>query len=207
MKDNPFKFGTVVDGVHFTDREEEIAFISSHLRSENHLIMISPRRFGKTSLIRKILKESDRKHIYLDLQIVLSEEDFASQLLRRVYRIFPYYTQQLAFMVWEMIKRSGYSAEIAEAAADMIVTSHDKDFELLWNTLNRTDMMVLAGMSAGDLSPLSEEFGRLYGTGAVSTVYSSLQRLVRKGMVIKENTAYYIDDPFFRRWLKARRDV
>ncbi len=89
MKDNPFKFGTVVDGVHFTDREEEIAFISSHLRSENHLIMISPRRFGKTSLIRKILKESDRKHIYLDLQIVLSEEDFASQLLRRVYRISP----------------------------------------------------------------------------------------------------------------------
>ncbi len=53
MKDNPFKFGTVVDGVHFTDREEEIAFISSHLRSENHLIMISPRRFGKTSLIER----------------------------------------------------------------------------------------------------------------------------------------------------------
>jgi len=365
MKENPFKFGTVVDGVHFTDREEEIAFISSHLRSENHLIMISPRRFGKTSLIRKILKESERRHIYLDLQVVLSEEDFASQLLRRVYRIFPfqklkgyirsfrlipsvimnpvtgeieisftpgsrdlapledvlnlieklgreenkiiivfdefqeifrinsgldrmlrsviqdhkninyvfmgssesmireifekkgspfyrfgtlftlgkiaqdkfrlyleynftgfieeaaavsteilkitgshpYYTQQLAFTVWEMVNRSGYNADIAEAAADEIVTSHDKDFELLWNTLNRTDMMVLAGMSLSELSPLSDEFGRLYGTGAVSTVFSSLQRLVRKGMVIKEGTAYTIDDPFFRRWLRARRNV
>ena len=90
MKENPFKFGTIVDGVHFTDREDELEFISSHLKSENHLIIISPRRFGKTSLIKKILNESDRKYIYLDLQVVLSEEDFAAQLLKRIYRIFPF---------------------------------------------------------------------------------------------------------------------
>ena len=80
MRENPFKFGTVVDGIYFTDREEEVSEITSYLKSEYHLIIISPRRFGKTSLIRKVLTESDRKHIYLDLQVVLSEEDFAAQL-------------------------------------------------------------------------------------------------------------------------------
>jgi AAA+ ATPase superfamily predicted ATPase len=89
MKENPFKFGTVVDGVHFTDREDELTKIGSHLKSENHLIVISPRRFGKTSLIKKILNESDRRFIYLDMQLIVSEEDFASQLLKRIYRIFP----------------------------------------------------------------------------------------------------------------------
>jgi hypothetical protein len=39
MKENPFKFGTVVDGVHFTDREDELTKIESHLKSENHLIV------------------------------------------------------------------------------------------------------------------------------------------------------------------------
>lgn len=363
MKENPFKFGTVVDGVHFTDREDELTKIGSHLKSENHLIVISPRRFGKTSLIKKILNESDRRFIYLDMQLIVSEEDFASQLLKRIYRIFraqkirsfiksfrlipsvimnpvtgeveisftpgsrdlapledvlnlieklgkednkiivvldefqdifrinsgidrmlrsvmqnhrninyvmmgssesmireifenkespfyrfgtlftlgkipedkfrlfleynftgfvkvagiiseailkitgshPYYTQQLAYMVWELLNRQEYFEGIAEAAADEIVTSHDNDFELLWNTLNRTDMIVLAGMSAGSLSPLADEFGKLYGSGAVSTVFSALQRLVRKGMIIKEGTTYYIDDPFFRRWIQRRR--
>ncbi|MCK7535024.1 MAG: ATP-binding protein [Marinilabiliales bacterium] len=61
MKNNPFKFGTVVDGSYFTNREEEIAKISSFIKGENHLILISPRRFGKTSLIRKVVNESGRK--------------------------------------------------------------------------------------------------------------------------------------------------
>jgi len=89
MKTNPFKFGSVVDGQYFTDREDELEKIASFINSENHLILISPRRFGKTSLIRKIVNESERKYIFLDMQIVLSAEDFASQLLKRVYRIYP----------------------------------------------------------------------------------------------------------------------
>ena len=89
MKTNPFKFGTVVDGTYFTDREDELEKISSYINSENHLILISPRRFGKTSLIRKIVNESEGIYIFLDMQIVLSAEDFASQLLKRVYRIYP----------------------------------------------------------------------------------------------------------------------
>lgn len=52
-KYNPFKFGTVVDGSYFTDRNNELAEIKQMLNSKNHLILISPRRFGKTSLILK----------------------------------------------------------------------------------------------------------------------------------------------------------
>ena len=31
---NPFKFGTIVDGAFFTDREEELRFIGQLLESE-----------------------------------------------------------------------------------------------------------------------------------------------------------------------------
>jgi uncharacterized protein len=363
MQTNPFKFGTVVDGVYFTDREDELERISSFISGENHLILISPRRFGKTSLIKKIVNESKRQNIFLDMQIVLSAEDFASQLLKRVYRIFPvqklksfiksfrlipvvninpvtgeaeisfkpgskelspledvlnlieklgtdnkkiivvldefqdiyridrgldrflrsvmqnhrhinyifmgssesmireifekkdspfyrfgslmtlgkinpgkftlflekkfakitdkskelsqeilsitdshpYYTQQLAFTVWELLVRSGFNPDIVENAADEIVQSHDNDNERLWNNFNRTDMMVLTGMAASDISPLSEQFSGQYGTGASSTVFSTLKRLRQKGILFKDNSEYKIDDPFFRRWIILRR--
>ena len=365
MKTNPFKFGTVVDGPYFTDREDEVDKISSFIKGENHLILISPRRFGKTSLVRKVVNESGRNYIFLDMQLVLSAEDFASQLLKRVYRIYPvqklkgfiksfrlipvvhlnpvtgeaeisfkpgskeltpledvlnlieklatdkkkiiivldefqeifriadgldrflrsvmqnhrhinyifmgssesmireifekksspfyrfgsfmvlgkipkekfklfltekligitdqsnelsdtilaityshpYYTQQLAFTVWEQLNRSGYIAGIVETSANEIVQSHDNDYERLWNSLNRTDMTVLTGMALSDISPLSDEFSQKFGTGAVSTVFSTLQRLAHKGMLIKEGSAYKIDDPFFKRWIVFRRQI
>jgi len=110
-------------------------------------------------------------------------------------------------MVWELLGRSTAFPDVVESSADEIVMSHDNDFELLWNTLNRTDMMVLAGVSATVISPLSSEFNKLYGTGASSTVFSTLQRLMKKGLIIKDEQTYSIDDPFFRRWIQFRRGV
>lgn len=49
--ENPFKFGTLVDNQYFTDRIEELEQINRTLNSPNHLILISPRRFGKSSLV------------------------------------------------------------------------------------------------------------------------------------------------------------
>lgn len=89
MMKNPFKFGSVVDDPYFTDRTEELAEIQAFLNSGNHLILISPRRFGKTSLIRKAVKNSRRKILFLDLQLINSTEDLAGQYLRRIYNLFP----------------------------------------------------------------------------------------------------------------------
>ena len=87
---NPFKFGTVVEDCFFTDRRDELQYIKSVLNSENHLILISPRRFGKTSLVVKVLHESERKHIMLNLQSVVSVEDFAGRLLKEIFRIYKF---------------------------------------------------------------------------------------------------------------------
>ena len=364
MKNNPFKFGTIVDGEFFTDREDELVKISSYVKSENHLVVISPRRYGKTSLILKVAKESGRKYIYLDLQLVFSPGDFAAQLLKRIYRVFtmeklkgfiksfrlipsviinpvtgeteisfrsgqkdltplddvlnligklgtpknklivildefqeifrigdgldrvlrstlqthtgvnyvflgssesmirkifekksspfyrfgtlitlnkiaagkfakflegnfkeicdrskeissdilkitgshPFYTQQLAFSVWEMLILSGYSDYIVENAIKEIVQSHDHDYERLWYNINRTDMMVLTGIASGDYGSLSGDFLMKYGFISASTVFSSVKRLVAKGLLIKEKSVYLIDDPFFKRWILVRRE-
>lgn len=87
---NTFKFGTIVSGEYFTDRQNELETIKHRLDSENHIILISPRRFGKSSLIRKSLNEIQRPFIWLDLQYVLSVNDFATQLLKATLSLFTY---------------------------------------------------------------------------------------------------------------------
>jgi hypothetical protein len=130
-----------------------------------------------------------------------------SQEILKITGSHPYYTQQLAFMVWEQLVRSGFSTDIVGISADDLVRSHDNDYERLWNTLNRTDMGVLTGMALSSSSPLSDEFSKTYGTGASSTVFSTLQRLARKGMITKEPSGYIIDDPFFKSWIIRRRNA
>ena len=86
---NPFKFGVLVDDEFFTDRINELKEVLWTLNSENHLILISPRRFGKSSLVAKAVRESGRPCISLNMQNILSVEDFASKLLRELFRIYP----------------------------------------------------------------------------------------------------------------------
>lgn len=87
---NPFKFGTIVDGAFFTDREEELRFIGQLLESENHLVLISPRRFGKNSLVCKALQHIDRPVVMVNLQSVTTVAELAALLLKRIFKIYPF---------------------------------------------------------------------------------------------------------------------
>jgi AAA+ ATPase superfamily predicted ATPase len=63
--------------------------IQRALESENHLVLISPRRFGKSSLVTKAVKASGRPSISLNMQNMLSIEDFASKILRELFHLYP----------------------------------------------------------------------------------------------------------------------
>lgn len=87
--ENPFKFGTIVEEEYFTDRVNEVAYITQFVKSPNHLILISPRRFGKSSVVMKALKQCKRKHITVNLQQVTSVSDLSSKLLREFFKVHP----------------------------------------------------------------------------------------------------------------------
>ena len=87
--ENPFKFGTIVEDEYFTDRVKEVTYIRHFVESANHLILISPRRFGKSSVVAKALKESGRKSITVNLQQVTSIADLSAKLLREFFKVHP----------------------------------------------------------------------------------------------------------------------
>ena len=54
---NPFVFGGVVSGEAFCDREQELAELVRAAQDGQNVVVHSPRRFGKTSLVRRVLDE------------------------------------------------------------------------------------------------------------------------------------------------------
>ena len=87
--ENPFKFGTIVEEEYFTDRVQEVAYIKAFVNSANHLVIISPRRFGKSSVVAKAVKQTGRKHITVNLQQVTSVSDLSAKLLREFFKVHP----------------------------------------------------------------------------------------------------------------------
>lgn len=357
--DNPFKFGTLVDEPYFTDRTEELARIGQFLKSENHLVLISPRRYGKSSLVRKAVRQSGRPYVWVNMQQVLSREDFAAKLLKSIFKQFkmekvkhflrnfrvlpsisvnpmtdemsvtfqplidsnavfedsmallgkvsstehrlivvfdefqdvleidkhidkelraimqeqtginyillgsqesmmsdiferpkspfyhfgmlmrlskipqndffhylsdrlapvtnnaeslskeilsftdnhPYYTQQLASTIWDLIALGKGEDNIIEESIKDIVQTHDLDYERLWLTFNKTDQLMIRYVCQG-INPIKS---RMLPT---STMTSSLKRLAKKGYIInKEKDEYAMEDPFFKEWIKVQQQL
>ena len=68
-KVNPFKFGSIVSGKYFYNREEELLRIKQTLAGGNNITLYAPRRYGKSSLVKKALKELKEEGfttVYLD---------------------------------------------------------------------------------------------------------------------------------------------
>ena len=350
--ENPFKFGTVVEGKYFTDRVDERAFLAQILDSPNHAVLISPRRFGKSSLVKEVLNGQDREVISVNLQAVTSVHKLAEALYRQFFsrrpiekakhflsslriaptlsynpvtdspefslqpsadkkvmledvfsvlekaggknrlivvldefpeileiekgldkmlraimqeqkninyvlmgsqedmmkKIFlrkkspfyhfgsiihldripaaefkqyieerlpgegqdkglsdeilsftschPYYTQQLAFQVWFELQQGVEATSVVSTSIGHIVRAHDFDYSRLWESMNRTNRLVLLKLATSATPPMENP------ELPASTIYSALKRLVSAGILIK-NGKYVYDDPFFKIWVKS----
>ena len=365
QKANPFKFGSIVDEPYFTNRVNELEQIKNLLQSQNHLILISPRRYGKTSLMTKVVGTLNRPFIFLNLQLITDVADFAAQLLKRIYRIYPferlkqlvknfrivpsltlnpltneveisfqgshssfppledvlnlleklgtngprpilildefqdimrigknldrplravmqehkninyaflgsmesmmreifekkkspfyhfgqlipldkipkedfkaylikgfekkniqgeelseailnftrchpYYTQQLAFTLWDNIDLNQEAHSMVQQIINKLIQIHDINYERLWLNQNQTDRKILIALANKEKAILNDAFKQKYGVSATSTVYSSVKRLMNQGYINKLNNTYELDDPFFAEWIKSQREA
>jgi hypothetical protein len=57
---NPFVYGEVVPVVAFVDRESELDRLTRDLLAGQKIFLISPRRYGKSSLVRQALRAAER---------------------------------------------------------------------------------------------------------------------------------------------------
>lgn len=91
IMDTPFVFGRIATARNFTDRQLETSQLVMQFKSLINTIIISPRRWGKSSLVEHAseiaLKEDDRLRIcQIDLFNVRTEEEFYLTLARNIVK-------------------------------------------------------------------------------------------------------------------------
>jgi len=87
----PFVFGRIADSEHFIDREDERTRLRGNFDSLVNTVIISPRRWGKSSLVRQVAtdiksQKTNLRVCLIDLFNVRSEADFYAQLATGVMR-------------------------------------------------------------------------------------------------------------------------
>jgi hypothetical protein len=76
---NPFVYGETVTGVYFCNRIQEIRELVNDIQNGTNVIIFSPRRYGKTSLINQVLEIARQKDIisfYVDLYPAVNKQKF-----------------------------------------------------------------------------------------------------------------------------------
>lgn len=84
--ENPFKYGVEVTGNDFVDREKELVELRKELLSGKSVVLYSPRRLGKSSLLKELFRgmKRDTITVYVKLYGTGSREAFARKIAEGV---------------------------------------------------------------------------------------------------------------------------
>jgi len=130
---NPFQYGVVVKGDELADRQAELAHLIRDLRDRQRLFLISPRRFGKTSLIINALEELQQQGaltVYLDLYRAPSLEQFLEYYATELARVGSTTIESLRQTVLDLFSSLRPKLTIdpqtgaPELGLDVVTTSH-----------------------------------------------------------------------------------
>ena len=86
---NPFNFGDLAVDAGVADREREVAELISDIRNGQNVVVFAPRRYGKSSLVRRAAQELvSKKHplvAQVDLMLTTTKEQLAAALAQAIY--------------------------------------------------------------------------------------------------------------------------
>jgi uncharacterized protein len=87
--ENPFVFGEIVDDVNFVNRVQELKRLVRDLSDGQKVFLLSPRRFGKSSLVSVALLKLRKRHIrtvFLTVSSYSSYTQFLEKFAEKVLR-------------------------------------------------------------------------------------------------------------------------
>lgn len=89
MTTNPFVFGKTVNEADFCNRKEDITFLHHQFDTNSNTILISPRRWGKSSLVEEASRRYSKKNvrfIFLDLFKCRTPEEFYEAYVQACFK-------------------------------------------------------------------------------------------------------------------------
>jgi len=85
---NPFRYGDVATGDYFTNRVQELDEVTADVSTGQNIVIISPRRYGKTSLMFEAMRRLRERKIliaYIDLFKAPTKDRFTDLLANALF--------------------------------------------------------------------------------------------------------------------------
>ena len=86
---NPFTIKVISHDAPFCNREKELKDLIRYAVNKSNVVLFSPRRYGKTSLVKRVqheLKKNGVLGIYVDLFGLSSTDDIAGRIAKSIYK-------------------------------------------------------------------------------------------------------------------------
>ena len=117
----PFIFGKIVSGSQFVDRKEEIEKLKANIEHGIHTILISPRRWGKSSLVKhlskKLSKDKQLKFVFIDFFRLTDEVEFYEVYSTSVLKVASSKLSDLGNLVKKFFKNIQPNISIGNVAS------------------------------------------------------------------------------------------
>jgi len=90
--ENPFAYSNYVTGNSFCNRKKEIVEMLKYIKGSQNVLLYSHRRYGKSSLIRQIFGEIEKKNskigaMHVELYGTISEKDFITKTFQSLNQL------------------------------------------------------------------------------------------------------------------------
>ena len=142
----PFVYGKIVSANDFTDREEETRKLVSNFLSQTNTAIISPRRWGKSSLVNKAIEsvaKSDNTILFVKMNAFKCEtpQDFYELFAKRTIECISSTAETLLSNAKEFISRLLPKLSISDPAGQYEMSF---GIDLKNNPIGRTSWIFLS---------------------------------------------------------------
>lgn len=97
MNSTPFIYGKIANKQDFTNREKDFSYLSNNFKGLINSVIISPRRWGKTSLVNKVVDSFAQKNDYIICKIDI----FNCRTEEQFYTTFANSVLKASFTAWD----------------------------------------------------------------------------------------------------------
>lgn len=140
MEENPFLFGKSVEGDFFTDRVEDTKRLEANLSHGINTFLVSPRRWGKTSLVKKVIANNQRddiRYVLVDMFYCKSESAFyhlfANDMIRQTSSKFDEWVDNAKRFLSNITPKFSFGSD----------PMNDFSISFEWNSDDGTDLEIL----------------------------------------------------------------
>jgi len=198
---NPFSYGTVVRGDYFYDRKEESERIVTTVTNGNNMVLFAPRRYGKTSLVFRIMEQLETLGytcIYLDFLPVYSIETFVSLYISAIEKK-QNNLQRLVQIILNAVKNIRPKLTFdskGNAEFGIELTESTVSIQTLSEVLDLPEKLTLSGKNTIVIFDEFQEITKLNKYGFENLLRSKIQQQQRVNYLFLGSRTHLLSDMF-----------